>query len=235
MSEAKTWFRFYTETLFSAKLQSQSGDRFKSVVNCWCSAARHGGKLPDLKTLSFELRMSEQSAKRLVESLAADNLLDCNDGVYVPHDWGKWQYDSDVSTDRVRRFRGVTKAVPGTTTKRFRSVSETPPETETETEQITPTPFSDYGCDDLVQELYATWPQKRRGGRPVIEELVVRKVSESVDPQATIQTIRTSAKNYLAQLDGDTFCFGLKRWLEEDEWTNQSTPAYSGPDPRMIL
>jgi hypothetical protein len=42
---------------------------------------------------------------------------------FQPHNWNKWQYKSDVSTVRVKQFR-----------KRPRNISETPPDTESDTD-----------------------------------------------------------------------------------------------------
>jgi hypothetical protein len=52
------------------------------------------------------LRLTEQRAAAILVSLHAAGLLDKDDkSVFSPHNWDKRQFKSDVSTERVRRFR----------------------------------------------------------------------------------------------------------------------------------
>jgi hypothetical protein len=120
------WFRFYDEALDDPKVQNLDGDTFKHWVNILCIAARHGGKLPCIADIAFALRIPDNAAITVVERLLNATLIDrCNGGAdgwhYAPHGWGKRQYKSDSSTERVKRFRNVTKPL-----------HETAPDTDSE-------------------------------------------------------------------------------------------------------
>jgi len=130
---ANAWYRFYVETLDDPKVQKLPGEQFKGWVNLLSLAARNEGDLPPVEDIAFALRMSEKDAQELIDNLIEKGLIDENEIGLEPHNWNGRQYKSDVSTERVKRFR-----------KRHETVSETPNETppeqnrtdsDTETEQ----------------------------------------------------------------------------------------------------
>lgn len=113
------WFRFYNDAVNDPKVQRLSGELFKAWVNVLCLASKNGGKLPTLTDLAFILRVPEDRALAHIEALSAEGLLDQIEGEYEPHNWHGRQYQSDTSTERVKKFR-----------ERQRNVSETPSDTE---------------------------------------------------------------------------------------------------------
>ena len=124
------WFRFYHEVLDDPKVQNLPPEDFKFWVNLLCLVCRRNGKIPDLKEISFGLRVPENACRTVLERLSNAGLIDTRNGGpngvhYAVHSWEKRQYKSDTSTDRVKRFR-----------ERYRNVSvtanETPPDTDTE-------------------------------------------------------------------------------------------------------
>ena len=117
------WFRMYTEVLNDPKAQRLCGDDFKGWVNLLCLAREHDGVLPSVSDIAFALRKTEKQAEKLLEILVAAGLMDRTETGVEPHNWSGRQYKSDVSTDRVKRFR-----------KRSKAVSETPPDTDTDTD-----------------------------------------------------------------------------------------------------
>ena len=118
-----SWFRFYVEVLDDPKVQTLPGDLFKAWVNVLCVARKHGGVLPSLNDTAFGLRITAEDCCNVLGELHSRQLLDDNYGTLVPHNFAARQFESDVSTERVKRFR-----------KRHRKpeqpVSETPPDTE---------------------------------------------------------------------------------------------------------
>lgn len=100
-----TWLRLYTALLDNAKAQSLPPDLFKVWINLLCLARIHDGTLPDIVTTAFRLRCSEEQAQAWIDALTSRKLLDIADGRYRPHEWSEFQYDSDSSTPRVRKFR----------------------------------------------------------------------------------------------------------------------------------
>jgi hypothetical protein len=94
-------------TLESRKVQSLSGDLFKSWCNLLMLATRldKDGFLPSIEDIAYALRMSEDQAEVVTEDLVNLRFLDrLKPGLRI-HDWGDWQLRSYLSTDRVREFR----------------------------------------------------------------------------------------------------------------------------------
>lgn len=123
------WFRLYAEVVNDPKVQKLPCEDFRAWINLLCLAADNDGKLPSFEDIAFALRVTNDGARTLVERLSSGGLIDRLNGGpngwhYAPHAWAKRQYKSDVSTERVKRFR-----------QRSETVSETPPETEADTEQ----------------------------------------------------------------------------------------------------
>jgi len=90
-----------------------------------------------MKVIAVKLRMPEAKASGLVAELRDAGLIDVTETGMAPHNWNARQYKSDVSTERVKRFRERQGNVPDVVSG---NVSETPPEnrvqnTETETEK----------------------------------------------------------------------------------------------------
>lgn len=118
------WLRLYVEVLDDPKVQRLNAETFKFWINLLCLAKRHDGDLPTPEDMSFALRKPPSEIKRMLDSLIEKSLLDMSSDGCRPHGWNARQYKSDVSTERVRSFR-----------KRQGNVSETPSETEADTEQ----------------------------------------------------------------------------------------------------
>jgi hypothetical protein len=125
---SNTWFRLYNEVVDDPKVQRLSPLLFRAWVNMMCIASKHGGKLPDIADVAYSLHVTSTKAEALLDDLIKANLFEWKDGVAHPHNWDGRQFQSDVSTGRVQRFR-----------ERHRNVSATANETDqnrTDTEQI---------------------------------------------------------------------------------------------------
>lgn len=148
------WFRFYAEALDDPKVQKLDPSTFKHWVNLLCLAAKNDGVLPAQDDIAFALRIDDIACQSLLDRLLIAGLIDIlkggpNGSRIAPHGWAARQYKSDVSTDRVKRYR-----------ERSRNVSVTPPETETDTEtdiilsneSMSETPVSDgFDPKDVVE------------------------------------------------------------------------------------
>ncbi len=122
------WFRFYDDALNDPKVQLLPGDLFKAWVNLLCLASKNNGKIPSADAAAFALRTTAARAGAIVADLAGRGLLDNVEGGYfAPHNWGSRQYKSDVSNDRVKRFRQRQGNAAGNVTG---NVSEAAPESE---------------------------------------------------------------------------------------------------------
>lgn len=129
------WFRFYSEVLNDHKVQSLDPTTFKGWINLLCLTNEHNGVLPAVEEIAFKLRLSQHSARELIDILVLHALIDIEpDGSLVPHNWTGRQFRSDLSTERVRKHRKNKRKKPGETQG---NVSETPSETESEAETDT--------------------------------------------------------------------------------------------------
>lgn len=133
------WWRAYDEAVDDPKLQQLTGDEFKAWFNLCCLTSANGGCLPPIGHIAFKLRMRPDKAAKVIAALRKAGLLDEDETGIRPHNWNSRQYKSDVSTERVQRFRKRKRNVSST-------VSETPPESETE-RKIPDEPDGSSGAD----------------------------------------------------------------------------------------
>jgi hypothetical protein len=99
------WFRVYDSILDNPKVQQLSAENFRSLINLWALASQNGGALPSESDIAFRLRMKPQAVKKLLSTLKAAKLLNKTECGLVPHNWSKRQFESDNSTERVRKHR----------------------------------------------------------------------------------------------------------------------------------
>lgn len=122
------WFRYYEDALNDPKVQRLPGDLFKAWVNLLCLASSSEGQIKSATQAAFALRLKEDKARLVVAELASHGLLDVVPGGYFePHNWSSRQFKSDVSNERVKRYRKRECNVTST-------VTVTPPDTEQITE-----------------------------------------------------------------------------------------------------
>ena len=122
------WFRFYAEVLNDPKVLRLSDREFRTWMLMLCAAAMNEGCVPDAD-LPLLLSKSVAVLSPVVESLERQGLMERSGADWVPHNWTTRQFQSDASTERVKRFREREANVS-------RNVSETPQNrSETEAEQ----------------------------------------------------------------------------------------------------
>ena len=202
------WFRFYGEALHDPKVQSLDPDLFKIWVNCLCVASQHEGKLPEISDLAFALRMTEGDTISAVTALVRHGLCDSvgnqHAAKYKMHGWDKRQYKSDSSAARVREHR-----------KRKCNVTETPPETDTETEEITNVISIDVRIQDSFGEFWDLFPRKRRRGKGKCQRLF-RSIIQG--KKATAEQL-ISAVRERRGFDADPdFAVSPEVWLNQGRW-----------------
>lgn len=118
------WFRCYCDLYRNRKLRNVS-ETFQ-LRYLWFLALHKEGKLVGaaVSDIAWELRIPEDEVEAALDALIDAKLLLSD---RTPKGWSDRQYNSDVSTERVRKHRGV---------KRFSNVSETrQSRADTETEQ----------------------------------------------------------------------------------------------------
>ncbi|MEJ7933511.1 hypothetical protein WG907_04465 [Sphingobium sp. AN558] len=195
------WFRMYAEVLDDPKVQRLSGDDFKGWVNILCLTAKDDGILPPVADIGFALRLDPKKAEKLVSRLVTAGLLAETETGLKPHKWDSRQYKSDVSTDRVKRFRQRSKKQPETD-------AETAPETDTETDvplskDNGPTADPDKVFWDSAKSylgpskasLIGKWVSQHK--KPAVIAAITTAQSErAVDPVAFIEGVLRKGSNH---------------------------------------
>lgn len=114
------WFRFYADAMRNPKVAKLSDFEFRLWVELLCVAAENDGKIPCAEDLKGILKRRVDHLLRGLNGLIRHGLIDALSGHYEPHNWSKFQYKSDTSTERVTLHR------------KKRNVSVTAPDTEAE-------------------------------------------------------------------------------------------------------
>lgn len=116
------WFRFYAKSMRDPKVLKLSDKDYRLWMNLLCIASENDGVLPCDVDLKLILGMRLDHLKGGLDRLIRGGLIDVLDDGYEPHNWNKFQYKSDTSNERVKRFRKKC------------NVTVTAPDTETDTE-----------------------------------------------------------------------------------------------------
>ena len=203
------WLRLYTEVLHSPKIQKLPDMLFRSWVNLLLVAKLNDGKLPPDSEISWHLRMPEKRVREIIGQLIERRLLDQIGADVTPHDWSEHQFQNDVSTDRVKRFRERRK-------QQTETVARNLPHTETETE-------TDYillqqQFPDSVSWLRERWPAI---GDKYIGQLLslTRSIYEPLTDSEMLHVITaaTTKKQNGPGLYERTIPSVLKAWLKNDK------------------
>ncbi len=116
------WWRCYADAHRNPKIARLSDKDFRLWHRLLCIASENDGKIPPASDLKLLLSARLDHLLGGLDRLIRGGLIDALDDGYEPHNWSEKQYKSDTSTPRVQRFRNK------------RNVSETAPDTETDTE-----------------------------------------------------------------------------------------------------
>jgi hypothetical protein len=148
----KTWFRCYTEITRDRKLRRLPPD-LRWVWIAVMAIAKESpleGRLllsegipATIDDIADEAAMEPRETKEALDKFEQQNMLHVEDGVYVCTNWGKRNFESDGSTDRVMKHRAKKNGTLEVTlheTLQQRSSNgdgnnfETPPDTDTDTD-----------------------------------------------------------------------------------------------------
>lgn len=185
------WFRFYDDTINDPKTLKLSDKTFRIWVGILCAASKNDGKIPSFDDLVILLRISASKLQPELEKLIAAELIDHNDDGMKPHNWDRRQFKSDVSTERVKRFRNAE-----------RNVSETPPEnrvqiTDTEKKVSRAVAVATRTTNDDFEKFWEGYP-KRQGSNP---KQAARKSFEKLVRSGTAPAdLVAAARNFAAEL-----------------------------------
>lgn len=233
-----TWFRLYNEVDSDPKVQLLPPPLFKAWVTFLCGASRNGGTLPPIKDIAYRLRVTETKAQEYLDALTAAGLFESNNGEVTPHNWSARQFQSDTSTERVKRFRNAHRNVSGNDDGTDRgNVPVTPPYTETDTDPpISPPPVKHSpagagGYSDEFECFWAVYPKKtgkgdafkvwKKNGHPSIERIV---------------EVITAAKSSRKWLEDDgRFIPNPATWLNQKRWDDEYSAPRAKQEARLVL
>lgn len=152
---ARPWLRFYRKTVNNPKVQRLSPELFRAWVNILCTTD-DDGRLPAINDMAFTLRVGAEVVHEWLSTLRANGLFDlARNGKVTAHDWSEHNYESDVSTDRVKRFRKRSRNAP-------RNAPDTESDTELESEQKNTEPsLPAVGSADAKPKKGTRWESSR--------------------------------------------------------------------------
>lgn len=207
-----SWWRFYNTALEHPKVLLLNDTQFRAWVALNCLASKLGGTIPpDMALIAMTLRKTPGKAAEIVQVLLSAVLLDPVDEGYRPHNWSEKQFKSDVSTERVKRFRDGK-----------RNVSETPHSTETKPETERKKIAARMARFD---EFWGKCPKKTGKGAA---EKAWLKACDLADPDVLI----TSMAKYASTCAGkeNTYIKTPGPWLNEKRWLDEESavPASGG-------
>lgn len=205
------WFRFYDEAVNDPKLIKLSDDIFRAWVNLLCVASKNDGSLPATDDVAIILRVKVTRAAAIIAKLVSVGLLDRTETGFMPHNWDVRQYKSDVSTERVKRFRNGK-----------RNVSETPPETEQkqntepEAEKKEPALRSDDWPKDYGDVFWAAYPRKTEKLSAMKKLATIRKSGI-----VTFADLMDGVRRYAAAGTEPQYTKHPTTWLNAGCWSDE--------------
>ena len=150
------WFRFYSEAIRDTKLRRIArdvGQPLPYVIGVWATVLSIASESPERGVLLVSknipatiddisdaagCNVSETFQKLLVTGLVTSHVTE-GETVYSVASWEKRQYDTDSSTERVRKWRESQKNAQSqadeTLQKRFSNAPDTDTDTDTDTEK----------------------------------------------------------------------------------------------------
>lgn len=108
MADSRAWFRLYSEFAFDPKVQLLDETLQRRYVMLLCLAAAGVTPTNDVSEVDFALRIGVSECEKTRSTLVSKGLIDSK---WFPKAWSKRQFESDSSTDRVKRFRKRQKVV----------------------------------------------------------------------------------------------------------------------------
>lgn len=115
MAERRSWFRLYTEFASDPKVQLLSETLQRRYIMLLCAAAAGITPTNAVSQVNFTLRIPVSEIEETRSALVAAGLID---ETWFPTKWDKRQFQSDSSSERVKRYRKLHR-------ERFDGVTET--------------------------------------------------------------------------------------------------------------
>jgi hypothetical protein len=216
------WFRLDDDVINDPKILLLPEQMRWIWVAFLCIASKNSGQLPGIKIIALSLRVKETKAAEYLTMLCIAGLIDKTETGFVPHNWAKRQFKSDVSTDRVKRFR-----------QQERNVSETPPHTHTETHTQTEkkeTRAVALSRDDAIafEKFWDQWPNK-------VGKSAALKAYRSAVNRSSHAEIIAGVVNYIRDKPPDRSWLNPATFLNQNRWEDQPAAVQGAPNGRRTV
>jgi hypothetical protein len=221
------WFRFYDDAINDPKILKLPEAMRWQWAAVLCVASKNDGALPPIADLALMLRMTKQKAAVVITTLVSAGLLDKNETGFAPHNWSGRQYKSDVSNERVKRFRERKCNVTET-------VTVTPPETEQiqKTDQSRKKETREAALPVVQSELeifWASWPNKV--GKPA----ALKALGSAIKRGATLESILAGVESYIRDKPPDRPWLNPATFLNQNRWEDQPATVQGSPNGRRTV
>lgn len=218
------WFRMYHEFATDPKIQMLSEEDQRRFVMLLCLKCCNGNETLQDEEIAFQLRISDENFQKTKRKFLEISLIDEN---CHPLAWGKRQYLSDSSTERVRKHRAKLKEQE----KNKGNVTETPPDTDTDTEKDKNT----VECyREKFSELWKLFSSEfgAKGSKANAEKQFLKLRPDAELFAAMCSAVEAQKRHKTRCRDAGDFCEKfqhVERWIKnkrwEDEIPEQPTPA----------
>lgn len=216
------WFRLDDDVINDPKILLLPEAMRWIWIAFLCIASKNGGLLPAIEIIALSLRVKPAKATEYRDRLVAAGLIDQTETGFTPHNWDKRQFKSDVSTERVKRFR-----------QQERNVSETPPHTQTQTEAQTEKKktrasalVDDDWPDDFRDRFWARYPHKV--GKPK----ALAKLEAARKRGISWHSIMNGLERYIRDKPPERSWLNPETFLNQERWADEPATVSTGP-PRL--
>lgn len=185
------WIKLYRDLLDDPDWHELDGDDAKSLVMLWLIASEDSGNLPDIRKISFRLRITQTRTEQLLNRLS------------------HWLEHDDVNAISERHHVDAPETEEETETER---------EEEEETDIRAVANATRPAVDEKFEEFWASYPKRGEAANPKkpARDKFHRAVKAGADPDAII----AAARRY-AQIENDAGRIGTEKIAQAMTWLNQ--------------
>ena len=237
MNGPMKWFRYYSESLESKKVQDLPPRLFKFWVNLLALANfdTTRGNLPNPNVIGFRLRLKPETVTKYLRDLTERRLVDSDTDTIRMHNWDKWQRVSDSSAERMaHKRRTSSEDVPNSSALDKSRVETEQNKRENKEAEAEQEPEAGGGANGSARAMllaYLTTKYQNEIGTvtPVIADALddwAERIPDSIHAEyAFAQAAESGARNW-------RYVESVLKRLEEDKWP--ADPSYHADSHGLV-